>query len=101
MLSSWRKAPAQDRLVNAVHVVPNPEFGGSMPNEYESVKFSVIGGSQIQVPMEVGMTVGELCDRQGQDVTGMQATVNGRRVDLTHRLEGGESVMIVQKVTGN
>jgi len=75
-------------------------------DEYESgdggaVRFSVIGGSVIVVPECCGQTIAQLCESQGQPTTGMQANVNGRRVDFGHTLEGGESVMIVQRVTGN
>ena len=74
-------------------------------NDFEteggSVRFSVIGGSVIVVPECGGRTVAQLCEAQGQPINGMQATVNGRRVDFGHTLEGGESVMIVQRVTGN
>ena len=67
----------------------------------DSVKFSVIGGSVIVVPEVGGKTIAQLCEQQGQPTTNMQATVNGRRKDFGYVLEGGESVMIVQRVTGN
>ena len=74
-------------------------------NEFEteggSVRFSVIGGSVIVVPECGGKTIQALCEQQGQPTTGMQATVNGRRKDFGYTLEGGEAVMIVQRVTGN
>ena len=74
-------------------------------NEFEteggSIRFSVVGGSVIVVNDCAGMTIQELCEQQGQPTTGMQATVNGHRQDWNHVLEGGESVMIVQRVTGN
>ena len=66
-----------------------------------SIRFSVVGGSVIVVPDCEGMTIKDLCEQQGQPTNGMQATVNGHRQGWDYTLEGGESVMIVQRVTGN
>ena len=66
-----------------------------------SIRFSVVGGSVIVVPDCGGTTIQALCEQQGQPTTGMQATVNGNRQDWDYVLKGGESVMIVTRVTGN
>lgn len=67
----------------------------------QSVKFSVIGGSIIKIHEAAGKTIAQICEQQGQPTEGMQAVVYGKRVPFDTILEGGESICIVTKVTGN
>ena len=78
-----------------------PELNDFEQGDGMSVNFSVIGGSIIKVHEAAGKTISQICEAQGQPMSGMQATVNGRRVAFDTVLEGGESICIVTKVTGN
>ncbi len=78
-----------------------PEIDDFEQGDSQAVNFSVIGGSIIKVHEASGKTIAQICETQGQPITGMQATVNGRRVAFDTVMEGGESICIVTKVTGN
>jgi len=67
----------------------------------DPIRFAVVGGSAVEVDDAAGKSIREICAMQNTSTQGLQPVVNGQRVTLDHVLQGGESLMLVQKITGN